>query len=552
MNTRIFISCVCFIFAAYVASAQPKDGQKHKVSPAQYWQMGAMDTDKVFGAEIWKAYDYLKKVEPKARTIVAIIDGGTELDHEDLKAALWVNRGEIPGNGIDDDGNGYVDDVHGWNFAGRKDGSQLETGSLEADREYLVLSEQFEGVDTSGLSRKEYKRYRYFKENVEPFSSIWQAKRDIAGAKAVERYAELFEKELRAKDPNRKAFSGADLASIMKNGETDAARWEAYEFCVRKMKGNPLMSWTKLYAQRDDLVKDAEKEYRKRVETVKTSERERAALGDNQNDASDRNYGNNRLAGKKSALHGMHVGGIVGATRNNGIGMDGVADVELMFIRLHEGDGDERDKDVASAIYYAADNGARVINMSFGKRTSPGKGMVEKALRYAEKKGILLVHAAGNDGASIEEHHLYPSKHADGKRDLKNWISVGSIGMTGHPAKSSNYGKREVDLFAPGDGVYSSVPGNKYKNLRGTSMAAPVVAGTAALIWNYFPELSAREVKQALLKGVTCRKGEKVTKPGLSGTLVQVDFEELCATGGVLNALGAVKIAEKMYMKKSK
>ena len=552
MDTRIFISCVSFIFAAYAASAQPKGGQKPKVLPAQYWQMGSMDTEKVFGAEIWKAYDYLKKYEPKAKTVVAIIDGGAELDHEDLKDVLWVNRDEMPGNGIDDDGNGYVDDVHGWNFAGRKDGTQLETGSLEADREYLVLSEKFEGKDIARLSKKERREYRYFKEEVEPIASIGQAKRNIVGAKAAERYAEQFEKELRATDPDRKAFSGKDLASIMKEDEPDADRVAAYEFFLRKLRSNPLMSWTKLYAQRGGFVQEAEKEYRKRIEVTKISEQERAALGDRLHDGADRKYGNNRLDGKKSSLHGMHVGGIVGAARNNGVGMDGVADVELMFIRLHEGDGDERDKDVAAAIYYAADNGARVINMSFGKRTSPGREMVEKALRYAEKKGILLVHAAGNDGASIEKHHLYPSKHATGKKDLKHWIAVGSIGMSGQPARSSNYGKREVDLFAPGDGVYSTVPGNKYKNLRGTSMAAPVVTGVAALIWNYFPELSAREVKQAILEGVTSRKGEMVTRPGLSGTLEQVDFGELCATGGVLNALGAVKIAEEMHVKKSK
>ena len=214
---------------------------------------------------------------------------------------------------------------------------------------------------------------------------------------------------------------------------------------------------------------------------------------------------------------------------------------------MSEGNGDERDKDVASAIRYAVDNGARVINMSFGKRTSPGKKMVVKAMRYAEKKGVLLVHAAGNDGASLEVYHLYPSKHLTSKRDLTNWIAVGSIGMQGHPAKSSNYGKTEVDLFAPGDGINSTVPHNKYRNLRGTSMAAPVVTVVIALIWNYFPELSAEEVKQAVLEGVTVRKGEMVRKPGQGNE--NIDFGELCVTGGVVNALEAVKIAESMSVK---
>ncbi len=547
MIARIFVIWVCFVFVVFISSAQSKNESKKKANPAMDWHLRAVDPDGFHGAEVWKAYEYLKQRQPKAKTIVAIIDGGVEISHEDLKASLWVNRGEIPGNGVDDDGNGYIDDVHGWNFAGNADGTQLINGSLEADREYLVLSGKFEGIDTSCLSRKGYKEYRYFKEEVEPFSSIWQTKQMIAEAEIAEKYAEQFEKELREKFPERKVFALKHFGTLAEENDVDTERMRAYNYFRSFWRKNPLTSWSKLYAKRKTLVKEAREIHQKQIDITVISEKERAALGDNQRNTSDRKYGNNNLSGEISSLHGMHVGGIVGATRNNGLGFDGVADVELMFIRLSEGNGDERDKDVASAIRYAVDNGARVINMSFGKRTSPGKKMVVKAMRYAEKKGVLLVHAAGNDGASLEVYHLYPSKHLTSKRDLTNWIAVGSIGMQGHPAKSSNYGKTEVDLFAPGDGVNSTVPHNKYRNLRGTSMAAPVVTGVIALIWNYFPELSAEEVKQAVLEGVTVRKGEMVRKPGQGNE--NIDFGELCVTGGVVNALEAVKIAESMSVK---
>ena len=551
MTARIFIVCVCFVFVAFVSSAQSKKKPEKKANLALDWQLRAFDTDKVYGAEVLKAYEYLKGREPKMKTIVAIIDGGTDIEHEDLKASLWVNRGEIPGNGIDDDGNGYIDDVHGWNFAGYADGSQLSSSSLEADREYLLLSKKFEGVDTSRLSKKAYREYRYFKEEVEPFSFIWQTGQNIEEAKVAVRYIEQFEKELRAKHPGKKFFTSKHFTGIMDENEADTDRIRAFRFFLSKWRKEPLANWNKFYAKRHVLVSEAEQEHQKRIDVTVASENERASLGDNQTKASDRIYGNNNLFAQPSSIHGMHVGGIAGATRKNGIGIDGIADVELMFIRVSDGAGDERDKDVASAIRYAVDNGARVINMSFGKRTSPGKKMVADAMRYAEKKGVLLVHAAGNDGASLKVHHLYPTKHITAKKILKNWISVGSIGMVGQPAMSSNYDKNEVDVFAPGDGIYSSVPDNKYMSLRGTSMAAPVVTGVIALIWNYFPELSPWEVKQAVLEGVTVRKGEKVGKPGTRGK-EEVDFEELCSTGGILNALGAVKVAERLSMEKSK
>jgi subtilisin family serine protease len=248
----------------------------------------------------------------------------------------------------------------------------------------------------------------------------------------------------------------------------------------------------------------------------------------------------------ESAKHGTHVSGIIAAARNNGIGMDGIADnVRIMTLRAVP-DGDEHDKDIALAIRYAVDNGAKIINMSFGKGFSPEKHWVDEAVKYAESKGVLLVHAAGNDGSNIDTTDNFPTPvFKDGKR-ASNWITVGASGDVnagGLVAPFSNYGKKEVDVFAPGMFIYATVPGgNTYANLQGTSMASPVVAGTAAFLLSYFPNLTAQQLKYIIENSVV-KPGLKVTSPG---TDTQVALTELSKSGGLLNAFEAVKIAQKI------
>ena len=443
------------------------------------WHFRCAEEDSVYGADIYRAYDYLKGRKQKAKTIVAIIDSGVEVTHQDLKDNLWINRGEISENGIDDDNNGYVDDVHGWNFLGHADGRQIR-GTQVADWEFLRLQEKYTNVDTMKLSRKGKNEYRYFTDIVCRFSSI------------------------------------APFFSSNKD-------------------------FTKRYVARINELRE-----------------ERLALGDDVNSLKERHYGNNNLLGKDSE-HGTHVAGIVGATRGDGVGIDGVADVELMILKVLDG-GDEEDKDVASAIYYAVDHGARVINMSFTKYFSPNKKLVDKAMRYAERKGVLIVKAAGNDSCPMDKYTCYPNQFLRRNKVLKNFICVGSIDASGLVSSFSNYGKKEVDIFAPGCLIFSTVLDNKYKRLSGTSMAAPVVTGVIALIWNYFPELTMKQVKRAVLEGVTSWKGCYVSLPQMEESMMtlfsrgfeepkvekMVDFGELCTTGGILNALQAVKIAERM------
>lgn len=477
MRGKIFLTgVVSMALFAMMAGAQEKTGGmkfsrgKVKSIPLD-WHLKAFDADSLYGASIYKAYDYLKDRTPKAKTIVAVIDGGADITHEDIKDCLWINREEIPGNGVDDDKNGYIDDVHGWNFLGWTNGEQIKGSVVEVIREYVRLREKFDGVDTTRLSRKDYAEYRYYRNEILPESES-------------------------IREQNQKL----------------------YEITLKQAAA---------------LAK------------------QRASLGDDPENIKDRKYGNNNLM-DKSALHGMHVAGIVGATRNNQVGMDGVADVELMMLRVNAMGGDEQDKEVALAIRYAVDNGAKVINMSFGKRLSPHKEWVYQAMRHAEKKGVLLVHAAGNEADMVDVINVYPVKKIPGHKALKNMITVGNVSADGHPARSSNYGKVTVDLFAPGENIYSMVLDNKYKKFGGTSMASPVVAGVIALIWNYFPELSAEEVKEILLESVTSRKGVQVNKPSRDRKRDLVDFADLCVTGGIVNAFEAVRLAESVYEGTSK
>ncbi|MBK7099262.1 MAG: S8 family serine peptidase [Sphingobacteriales bacterium] len=287
----------------------------------------------------------------------------------------------------------------------------------------------------------------------------------------------------------------------------------------------------------DEIQKDVDK-----ISNTKGSKNYRGEIvNDNENDINDRFYGNNNLyVSKDGAMHGTHVAGIIGADRNNGKGMDGVADnVKLMSLRAVP-DGDEHDKDIAVAIRYAADNGARVINMSFGKSFSPEKKWVDDAVKYAESKGVLMVHAAGNDAKNVDTTFNFPSAYyLDGTRPV-NWITVGASGdekAKGLVAPFSNYGKKEVDVFAPGMQIYSTVPGgNTYQNQQGTSMASPVVAGLAAFIMSYYPDLTASQVKEIIMKTVS-KPIKKVKQPGTDNDVL---LSDISVSGGIVNGYEAI------------
>ena len=527
------------VFCTSVAYGQ---GRKNGVFKApKDWHLRSFEKDSLYGAGVYDAYEYLKGREPKRKVVVAVIDGGLDTGHEDLKGCLWTNADEIPGNGLDDDGNGYTDDIHGWNFLGKPDGTTVANISAEADRCFISLSEKFGHADTTRLSKKDARLYRYYRDELPQYSAMAVDYRTYADMESHAACAEEFDSLLKA------AYPGVELTKehfLSLKGKFDplSAEGKAFAFFEDRWKFQPNSGWEQMFKLRHTLLKVYKKRYEADLRLYESDGRD--SLGDDMEDVNDRFYGNGVM---RAHEHGSHVAGIVGADRHNGIGIQGVADVELMNLIVCTGTGDEYDKDLANAIRYAVENGANIINISLGRSVSTHREWTEKALRLAEKKGVLVVHAAGNEGRCTNGSYNYPTRHLASGKALRNFINVGNSYADGLPVNSSNFGRDEVDLFAPGL-VYSTVTDNRYEEFGGTSMAAPVVAGVAALIWNYFPELSAEELRQVILDGVTSRKGVEVVRPAGIGALgkERVCFEDLCGTGGILNALESVKLAEKL------
>ncbi len=438
-------------------------------SAARNWLQLDATIDSIAGISLYKAYDLLKGRSSRT-VIVAVIDNGIDINHEDLKKIIWTNTKEIPNNGIDDDHNGYVDDVHGWNFRGAKDGTIIENEQSGATQTYLAWKNKYDKADTNRLNSTEKNEWLIYRK----------AKK------------EYLEKVKESKDSSDLKF--------------------AYNL---KYNSSGL------------IYKDSE----------------------NQN---NRFYGSPLIKITSQLSHGTHVSGIIGAIRNNQIGIDGIADnVLIMPIVATTLTGDERDKDIANAIRYAVDNGAVIINMSFSKLYSTNKKMVDEAIHYAEKKDVLIVHAAGNDGVDIDssENYHYPIAIYDVGNKASNFITVGWNRplfdyRLAHPY--SDYGKLNVDLFAPGSDIFSTVPNNVYDYKSGSSMSAAVVSGVAALLFSYFPSLSVKQVKEILLES-TFKPNQMVNKPK---TKTQVRFDNLSVSGGIVNACSAIKMAIEMTEKK--
>jgi len=536
MKNTFFIAGVIAIFGPTLVYGQ--DGGN--LSKQRRWQLLDYQQDTVYGTSVNRAYRELLKGKTSHTVVVAVIDEGVDITQEDLQGHIWTNKKEISGNGVDDDHNGYVDDVHGWNFLGGKGGRNIYATNSEADREYWRLRRGYAAPDTGDAYFMKVK-----KEHV--YDSV-SRNRDLYAIMADRvRALEVNDSMLKMALPGKAltyydvmAFEPTD--SVLK--ATRQSMVEFYTHNSQSARQLPLDSIIRTVKVHLVTLKKTQELFA----TVKSDPwvTRKEIVGDDPSDINDRNYGNS-LVGDEYADHGTHCSGIISAIRGNGVGMDGVADnVVIMPVRavnaLHY--GDEMDKDIALAIRYAVDNGAQIISMSFGKDLSPHKAWVDEAVAYAGKKGVLLVHAAGNDHVDIDTADNFPSvDYLNGSGRAGNLITVGAMTMdTGLALVSgfSNYGRRNVDLFAPGSDIYSTLPGNQYQSYSGTSMATPVVAGVAALLLEYYPGLTAAQVKDILLRSVTSLRGKMVYRPG---TKVQVDFGELCVSGGVVNAYKALELA---------
>jgi subtilisin family serine protease len=496
-------------------------------------------TDTIQGASVDKTYrEILSTLAPRKKIVVAVIDGGVDINHTDLEGKIWTNPDEIADNGIDDDHNGYVDDIHGWNFLGNPAGENIQYENYEYVRIFKKYDSLYRNIKSiRDLPKAERSNYRYY------LASRKEYQTERMKFETEKSYIEFFESAYNNATRIVMDFLGkdtlvpADLDAI--NTEIDSVK-----------KSANFLSY--VYTQ--GLTPESLKEYKQYNNNhlnkkLNLEANYRAILSDDPADIRDTDYGNNDIKGPSSD-HGTFVSGIIAASRDNGKGINGIAgNAEIMVLRAVP-DGDEYDKDIALAIHYAVDNGANIINMSFGKSFSPQKKFVDEALQYAGRKNVLVVHSAGNDAYDIDETVQYPSKTFGDGTTASNYITVGAT--TGKlseflVAYFSNYGRENVDLFAPGVDIVSLYPDDKYNLASGTSFSGPVVSGVAAMIWSYYPELKASEIKDIILQSVTRFEKLKVYYPADEGKRnKKTKFRHLSRTGGIVNAYNAMQLAEKM------
>lgn len=499
-------------------------------SAPEGWHLLDVATDSVAGISAERAYrELLANRQPRRTVVVAVIDGGVDTGHVDLKANLWTNPKEVPGNGRDDDQNGYVDDVHGWNFIGGPDGRSVNYDTYEVTRLHVECTER--GQAPTPMPEAE-------RERCEAITRDFESKRATARATAAQ---------------VNTIGTALDRAVEVLSGALGTDSLTEEKVRAHRASSPAVQQAQQLYLQlvangiTPEVVADARKEIVSQVEYgYNTDFDPRAIVGDNVDDLTERRYGNPDVMGP-DPMHGTHVGGITGAVRDNGIGVDGVAQsVKIMSVRAVP-NGDERDKDVANAIRYAVDNGAHIINMSFGKAYSPDKHVVDEAIRHADSRGVLMIRAAGNDNEDVGDRPSYPIARYNGGGRAQNWIEVGASSWKGGDslvALFSNYGQDEVDVFAPGEDIHSTFPDGEYKSISGTSMAAPVVTGLAALLMAYYPGLDAPDVKRIILQTARRYPDVEVVVPGGGGR--KAPFGTLSATGGIVDAFAAVQMAERM------
>ena len=538
------------IAAAFLASFSFAFAQdKMQNNDLKTWYHKDFSTTNVYGVNTNNTYKFLESKGLKPRTVVVgVLDSGVEVDHPGLINNMWKNPNEIPNNGIDDDKNGYVDDIYGWNFIGGKT-ADVDADNLEVTRMVKKYQPIFEGTDSAKNKANQAKmpeEYAMYQKSKKLF--------DEKGSEAKQYYQYFsgFNNAIPSiiKTLNGKTLTKANLAAIKPASQEDSRNLQILNSLVQDAE-----NVGKTPKEVEELLKKEVEGALKHYESQATKhynldfDPRKEIVGDNYDNYNEKHYGNNHYEGP-DASHGTHVSGIIAGLPHGNEAQYGVAHkvAKIMTVRAVP-DGDERDKDVANAIRYAVDNGAKILNMSFGKAVSPGKKHVWEAMKYAEKKGVLLVKAAGNENQNIGENEYFPTnfmKQSDEKPFVSNMIVVGASTNNSQNlrARFSNYNGKMVDVFAPGQEIYSTVPDAKYEYLQGTSMASPVVAGAAAVLWAYMPSLTPQQIKEALVKTVN----KSTVNANVDSS---ANFDQISVAGGVIDLYKAAQYAyDNFYNKK--
>lgn len=526
--------------ALVTVAVENVDNNPLKIAPLteiqeKSWAAKDLVKDTIPGMSIEKTYTEILPGKSGVQTIVAVIDSGVDIHHEDLKNVIWTNPKEIPNNGKDDDNNGYIDDIHGWNFLG-----DVETEQLELARIIDRYDSEFKGKTIAQVPADKRSLFTTYQK---------------ARSERIEKYEELQGIQQEYTQILRQVQISHNIVSKKLGKET---------YTIKELKAIPnpneemqnhIAFLSQMFQFEDTIPKFITniegdlKEIEGQLKNYTLGVNYRKVLGDNPYDITDTSYGNNNVIGPKTegARHGTHVSGIIAAQRNNGVGMDGVANnnIKIMVIRAVP-NGDEYDKDIALAIRYAVDNGAKVINTSFGKYYAQNPEWVYDAIQYAAKNDVLIVNAAGNEGLNLDDpsNRVYPNDQLDTISEMSDtFLTIGALDDTYGSeivASFSNYGKSNVDIFAPGEHIWSTTPNNTYEFLGGTSMAAPNVSGIAAMLRSYYPKLKANRIKQIIITS-----GLSITNAVIvaGDPTKRAKFNELSKSGKIANMYNAFKLA---------
>ena len=543
----IFFLTICFlqqscnkkkeiiIFENIIAIGKPK-----KEEIGTDWHLKDIMLDTLAGISLDKAYNNVIKNRKGEKVIVAVIDTETDTNHEDLRNSFWINSEEIPNNNIDDDNNGYIDDIHGWNFLGNSNGDNVIFSNYEIIRIIRKYESMFAGRSETEIDQSLINEFRIYKDVINQKEEL-----KLTATKTKDRANAILE---------RLKSSTAFFDSIFNSDNVTIEKIKSYQpvdSVTEKFKKDQLL-FMNGGLTKDILVNLIDQQNGLIEKSLDINYDERKIIGDNPYNLEDKTYGNPLVSQNlKEFYHGTVVSGILTGNRNDTLGIKGISDNIIIMPLAISANGDEHDKDIALAIRYAVDNGAHIINMSSGKQYSINQNWVQEALKYASENDVLFITSAGNDNLDLDsdKNHYYPNDNIDNNTEICNsFIMVGantSFPDENFKYRSSNYGKKNVDIFAPGIGIMTTIPNNKYRLANATSIATPIVTGVAALIKSYYPDFTAAEIKNILLEsGTSYQVNVKLNDE--DGKTKIVPFSELSKSGKVVNAYNALLMAEEL------
>jgi len=494
------------------------------------WHFKDIVLDTIPGTSLEKTYDSILKNKKGKEIIVAVIDMPIDIKHKNLKDNIWINKDEIPNNDIDDDDNGYIDDINGWNFIGNSNGKINRFVNYEVTR---ILK-------NSNIEAKDYAPLAYLKNRYE--ERYTKALEDTSYINMVSN-SKTENENIILKYLGNKALNSKNIDSLKKAHPNDTILQTAITVTNNFIK----------YGFTEDYISDYKIKAEERIsKLLSLNYDERKIIGDDSEKIEDKDYGNNNVSQDSKFLsHGTPISGlIIAKSINEEDSIEIVDHIKIMPLCISSY-GNEHDKDIALAIRYAVNNGAKVINMSIGKEFSLHKNWVFDAFKYAEQHDVLIVSGAGNSKYDLNIYnHYYPNDNINNEREVSdNFIKIGATTYHVNEKlfwKYSNYGNIDVDVFAPGYRIYSTVPTEKKYKLQsgGTSLSCAITSNIAALIRSYYPNLSASQVKHILMdSGVEYTFNVKI-----GDTLLP--FKTLSKSGKVVNAYNALIMADSVSPKK--